>query len=137
VDLGRGCAMQRHCVTCTPLAASNLSGRPQAEQARARRPGMCHEISQCQHSPLAKQTRSIRSHMCIQLVPVLPSLRKWHSLLIGLGTPSGNGNALTYYPLVSSAETKCVCFKPASYFSKIVLEVKCIPISGVVSAMLL
>lgn len=121
-----------HGVTCTSLAASNLGGRLQARQDRARLSGTHHDISQCQHSPLAKPNVSIRSHLCIQLIPVLPSLRERHSLLIDLGTPSGNGNALT-----SFAETNHVCFKPPLYFSKIILEVKCIHISEVVSTMLL
>lgn len=56
MDLGTSRTIQRHCVTCTctPLAASNLGGRPQAGQDRAQHPGMHCELVSAQSFGRAK-----------------------------------------------------------------------------------
>jgi len=81
--------------------------------------------TRCQSTPL------------LPAVPVLPGSWEQHSLLIGLGTPSGNGNALTYYSLMICAETKQACLKPVLDVRKIMLEGKCRHVSGMVPTMLL
>lgn len=69
--------------------------------------------------------------------PVLPGSWERHSLLIGLGTPSGNGNVLTYYSLMICAETKQACPKPVLDVRKIMLEHECRHVSGMVPTVLL
>lgn len=131
LDPGTGCTVQQHGVTWVlPLQLPTW-----AEQDGAQHPGTHGEISWCQHRPLAKV--KCQSAFMLPAVPVLPSLWERHSLLIGLGTPSGNGNVLTYYSLMSLAETKHACFRPAPYVSKIMLEVECVHVSGVAPTMLL
>lgn len=78
-----------------------------------------------------------QSTTLLPAAPVLPGSGERHSLLIGLGTPSGNGNVLTYYSLMSCAETKQACPKPVLDVRKIMLECECRHVSGMVSTMLL
>lgn len=128
---GTGCTGQRRCVTrVLPLQLPTWAG-----QDGAQHPGTHGEISWCQHRPLAKA--KCQSALMLPALPVLPSSWERHSLLIGLGTPSGNGNVLTYYSLMSLAETKHACLKLAPYVSKMMLEVACVHVSGVAPTMFL